>query len=581
MQTEKNSLNKWIVKSENRILGPYSFEQIEDLIRKKQISLIDEVRDSSTRWLYVRENPEFKGIVESIRKELDSKLESTKTFQSFSKTEDLAKTKTDVSAVFTEVKVDEVKDISVVKEIIQNQEQERKQFYQEEAKKRDKVKLYGLENDKIVKEKVKSSVGRFLLFVGITFLLVLGGIGGFYYYQKANQQKQEELWVQQIKKYKFLGLDQKAVEIFGKLPVELQKKTLPQVIELLPLLETNGSVRSTEIENLKNTEALSAEQKANLNLVQFWGAMQGQNYDSAQDFVVKANTLFPASNLVKENDAIVNFKKGRFQKALNIYKDLYKNESSGRYLFGMVLAVMGLPSSERSPHISEISQTIEKYTFVYYDYKKELLLAQLVFTTLEKNEALFQKTWKQFINTPCQLSLQFKKPLLLGPNFYLWKDLADYVNLLKPKLSAEDLVIFETHHLIEGGQISAASEYIAQNAAKIKDNFVKQQMNLLIFYFQSRVNDILALEKANQLDMQSELNNVILALSKLDNSPNADVSKQLQYFTANQMNFYKDWISLVQLMKQGPSDSLRTFTRGHFLTVNNFIPALEAKSLVE
>lgn len=581
MQSDKNSLSKWIVKSENKILGPYSFEQIEDLVRKKQISLIDEVRDSETRWLYVRENPEFKSIVDSIRKELDSKLESTKTFQSYSKSEEMSKTKTDVSAQFESEESSEIKEISVVKEILQNHQQDRKQLYQEEVAKRETVKLYGLASDVVVQEKVKSSGLRFLAYLGVFFAVVLASIGGSYYYQKASQQKQEELWVQQIKKYKFLGLDQKAVEVFSKLPIALQKKTLPQVIELLPLLETNGSIRSNEIENLKNTESLSAEQKANLNLVQFWSAMQAQNFDLAQEFVVKASTLFPSSKLVKENDAIVNFKKARFQKSLEMYTDLYKGESSGRYLFGMVLAAMGLPASERAKVSGEISQTIEKYTYVYYDYKKELLLAQMVFAKQDKNDSLFQKTWKQFINTPCQLSSLFKKPLLLGPSIYLWKDLSDYVNQLKPLLSAEDLVIFETHHLLESGQISAASEYVAQNAIKLKDNLIKQQLNLLVFHSQSRLSDVMALEKTNQLDMQSELNHVVLALNKLELSPAADISVHLQYFSANKMDFYRDWISLMQLIKQGSSETLRTFTRSHFLTVNNFIPALEAKSLVE
>lgn len=582
MQGEKTSLAKWIVKSENRILGPYSFEQIEDLVRKKQISLIDEVRDSATRWLYVRENPEFKSIVDSIRKELDSKMESTKTFQSFSKTEELAsKTKTDVSAQFESEEAKEIKDISVVREILQNHKEDRKQILQVERVKREKVKLYGLAEDVAVQKNVKSSGIRFLMYLGVFFILALFGAGGYIFYQKASQQKQEELWSHQIKKYKFLGLDQKAVEVFGKMPVPLQRKTLPQVIELLPLLETNGSIRSNEIENLKNTENLSSEQKANINLVQFWSAMQAQNYDLAQDYVVKAQTLFPASKLVKENDAIVNLKKARFQKSLEIYSDLYKGESSGRYLFGMVLAAMGLPANDRSKVLPELLTTIEKYTYVYYDYKKELLLAQMTFAKIEKNEILFQKTWKQFINTPCQLSNLFKKPLLLGPSIYQWKDLIEVVNQLRTQLNAEDAVIFETHQLIESGQVSAASEYIAQNAAKLKDNNIKQQLNLLIFHFQSRGSDIVALEKTNQLDLQSELNHVLLALNKLETNPNADISVHNQYFVSNKLDFYRDWITLVQLMKQSSTDALRTFTRNHFLTVNNFIPALEAKSIVE
>ena len=77
-QTDK----KWIVKSENRILGPYTFEQVENLIFKKQISLIDEIRDHQTRWLYIRENPEFKKVIDDVRAQIDAKSDATKTLQS-------------------------------------------------------------------------------------------------------------------------------------------------------------------------------------------------------------------------------------------------------------------------------------------------------------------------------------------------------------------------------------------------------------------------------------------------------------------------------------------------------------------
>ena len=72
---------KWMIKSENRILGPYSYDQIEDLLKKKQITLIDEVRDMDTRWMYVRESEALKAIVEEIREELANTDDHTKTYQ--------------------------------------------------------------------------------------------------------------------------------------------------------------------------------------------------------------------------------------------------------------------------------------------------------------------------------------------------------------------------------------------------------------------------------------------------------------------------------------------------------------------
>ena len=67
----QNSVDrKWVIKSDNKILGPYSFDQIEDLLKKKQISIIDEVRDMKSRWLYIRECTELQSIVEEIRLKL-------------------------------------------------------------------------------------------------------------------------------------------------------------------------------------------------------------------------------------------------------------------------------------------------------------------------------------------------------------------------------------------------------------------------------------------------------------------------------------------------------------------------------
>lgn len=624
MYTEKNSICKWLIKSENKILGPYSYEQIEDLVLKKQISLIDEVRDTEIRWLYVRENPEFKNVVETIRKELETKQESTKTIQTSSKTEEFAKTKTQVpisafeNHPFEDIETENEENSSTASEnssenfsfsqigsllsrpnVKESQSNENSKSSartevlsleknntphkdkEEINYKREKVKLYGLKQDKAVQKNLKSTTFKFLVTIGFINLFLIVSYFGFNYYQKYLQTKQEEVWTQQIKKYKFLGLDQKAIEIYNRLPSDTQTKLLPQVIELLPLLEQNGIIQSSEIEILKKNNNLNLEQKANIQLVQFWQAVQSQNYDLAQDMIVKASAILPSSHLIKENDALIQLKKSQFQKSFDLFSNLNTSESSGRYLLGQVISFLGMSESEQSKSINQLSEQIEKYTLVFFDYKKELLLAQLYFAKTLKNDSLYHSTWKQFINTPCQLSSFFRKPLLLAPNTYLWKDLDSYINLIKPNLNSEEQVIFETHHLLESAQINSASQYVNANSQKIKNNAIRQQLNMLIYHFQSRRSDVLALIKTKMLDEKSELNQIILALNKLESDSNSDISEHLQYFQENHILFYHDWLSLIQLVKKKNLEPIKNFTRNHFLTVNNFIPALEAKSLVE
>lgn len=119
MMMSNSNEKKWLVKSENKILGPYSFDQIQDLLLKKQISIIDEVRDTETRWLYLRENINFKSVIDDIRSQLDSKGESTKTFQSISGTkpsDEHTQTKSNVNA-FTDVSLT-TQEASVVRETV-------------------------------------------------------------------------------------------------------------------------------------------------------------------------------------------------------------------------------------------------------------------------------------------------------------------------------------------------------------------------------------------------------------------------------------------------------------------------------
>ena len=45
MTTTSSYEKKWLIKTDQKITGPFSYEQIEEQLRKKQISVIDEIRD--------------------------------------------------------------------------------------------------------------------------------------------------------------------------------------------------------------------------------------------------------------------------------------------------------------------------------------------------------------------------------------------------------------------------------------------------------------------------------------------------------------------------------------------------------
>ncbi len=572
---------KWLIKSENRILGPFHFEQIEELLKKRQISLIDEVRDMDTRWLYIRENINFKAIVEEFRKEIESKSESTKTYQTLAKTNtntasDASVNKTNAFIPqFTEV---ESVEISVLQnEVISNLSSEEI----ESTKIKEKAKIYGLPRDQFFQKKV-ASTGKRNFFIALAMMLALAaGAGTFVWYQKRAIRLQEEDWMAQIKKYQFLGFHQKAVTLFSKLPERNQKKVLPQVLPLFPILESEHLAQLKDIEFIQDSSDLSIEQKTNIQLIYFLTAMQNQNYTAASDAVVKARSLQPASELVIENSAILDLKKGNFQASFDSFQVLFNNDKNGRYLMGSLQAFAGLSQNSKEQYQPNLINQIEKYTSTYYDYKKELLLGQMALARLTKNEILFKVSWNQFLNTPVQLSNLFRKPILVYGSTYRWKELEEYKITVRGALTPEEITLFEIHNYLEDGQVSAANQYADNNLAKVKDRAVRQQMILLILNSQARRNEIIALEKTNQLDMRNELNHIVLALNKIELEPTANISENLDFLKEHQLVFCSNWISLMQIMKARQTERIRPFLREHMVTVSQFLPVIEARSMIE
>ncbi len=58
----------WLVKSSGRILGPFPIERIAELLRTREISLLDEVAQPLKRWLTIQYHDNFTEIVDSLRK---------------------------------------------------------------------------------------------------------------------------------------------------------------------------------------------------------------------------------------------------------------------------------------------------------------------------------------------------------------------------------------------------------------------------------------------------------------------------------------------------------------------------------
>src|SRR5688500_7410564 len=62
----------WLVKASSKILGPFSFEEVHQLLKSQAISFSDEVRRTDQRWMQIIEHKDFIAIVESLKFEHDA-----------------------------------------------------------------------------------------------------------------------------------------------------------------------------------------------------------------------------------------------------------------------------------------------------------------------------------------------------------------------------------------------------------------------------------------------------------------------------------------------------------------------------
>lgn len=85
----------WLVKSSGRILGPYPSAKIADLIRSREISVLDEISPPNRRWQTIQYHEQFREVVDSMRKA--SLSERTEANWTPSNTTGITQTLTDLS----------------------------------------------------------------------------------------------------------------------------------------------------------------------------------------------------------------------------------------------------------------------------------------------------------------------------------------------------------------------------------------------------------------------------------------------------------------------------------------------------
>ena len=573
---------KWMIKSENKVLGPYSYDQIEDLLKKKQVSLIDEVRDMNTRWMYIREAEALKAIVDEIREELAKTDDHTKTYQTRT-TQGLTKTGTitqELQVETTNHTMPSFTDVSV-----SDAEYTEEPTPAPAAKPapaplaKAKTTQYVSSADPIVNEKLRERSKLTLMILISVLLAVIVIFGGSQFFQNKEKKKQEQQSIASIRKYSLYGLESKVVEIFGNMSPELQRQILPEIIPMIPKLDSVGYINGAQtINNLKSNPGVSDQRKALLDIVQFIQSLQDQDLKKARESLIRAKDLDPSSELIKENDAILSYYEGRFNEAARTFSELFQASKKGRWLFGWVISELAKPSAN-SEIESLLNHEITLYTDTHIDFKKELLLANMLLDKRVAREERFNNDYKSFTAMPINFRQRFQIPLSVFSGIYSMFSLRPVFEKLKPFLNATPKMIIETHMKLELGEISAAQTLFSSYNSLIEDPAERANLRLQLDFALKDYSSVIAQEKTLDISKLNTAGHYVLFMAKQRSKDNATsliddgITKHLNYLRTEK-NVLGLWAQLTQI--QEPAKRV-SFVQANSGAGEDFIPFLEVK----
>lgn len=535
--------NKWLIKSDNRILGPYTGEQVEELVLKKQISLIDEVRDMATRWSYLRELNDFKHLVDIIRNEQDRKSELTKTIQtgtSQTNNDTVSHQTTTKSIHGQELDFSEVSLSESNTEANSNQAEPSEPISPQKTNKTAKPAV----DIKVLKPvKAKKSLWKRTLLVVVGFgVIVAGGFATIKFQQQKAKANADSQVLSQLRRNSYLGQHAKVVELFKKVEFSFWPKALLEVIPSWSQLNNAKVISYDEIFKLvESAEAITNEKKSWIELVKFNINFSESNFEEANKNIIKSLDYMPTSELAQENNAILTYTEGQYSESVRLFKELYDRHLKGRFLVGYVLSYIKAKNSS----LEHLIMSIDSYNISHEDFKKELLMLKLYLLqkTNQTQAPVYQNTLTQFLKFPFQLAKLFRIEGLIYASFYNWNlfesNTQEVLNFNAGSPTEDELklnILIENDKLVEAGKLVSklkANQDIQTRWAYLTNNFgvLNKRENELTNSKQEQVSMAECLDLLRFRSGQSYSASAIIILNK--------ACPQIENV------FFKSWISIL------------------------------------
>lgn len=467
-------IKTWLVKSSTRILGPFTRDEVMTLLSRRQVTIIDEIRQPDGRWNYIRENHHFKEIVKGLRYEDDHSREDTMTSTATVGTVTFTKTESPVVPdEFTPTPVtpsksppdrsnSSLRDVTpkVVSDSVNSKNIP------------STIKTYGNVNDQRVQAKIQQQnvLLRTILFAIVFVVVVFAGYS-FFRKEKRFDMNYEQL-ISASLRYKEMGLYQKSLENYKK-AAALREPDLESQFQMIFLLinEDRQSLNGRRIiERSLFKEGRTRSEIIDGHLGMALSYMMEGDLRQAEDYIQKTLGFDANNEAAKINQAVILLKKGNYSQALNSFESLTKGDALGYplILLGKTISLIELsksgPNKERLvAGINEIKSYLGRSHFLY----KELSMLLIYLNHLNQDPAGELDAIMAFMDEPYYATKLYSKNLTLDWRNSDWDFLERYCSdLYNLNKGSGRMKAVRAMCLIESNRDMEASKFIDEAIAQ-------------------------------------------------------------------------------------------------------------------
>jgi len=590
IRPSKNQI-AWLVKSGDRVLGPYSGEAVEQLLLSREIVVIDEIKRSYGRWKYIRDEAFFAVVVEKLRVANQNKIEDTDFMGTSTST--LTMTLTEEMTQDLSQKTAELEN--------SNRENSRSSFIQdaEFADMSDvnsatedgtpAIKQFGLTANAQVQKNIKRSSSAIWVFALIFICMALTIAYRIHSKSLGPSQgpdfaKTFDLALQAYRQGSFAD----SLRYF-KEATQLKPNDPDVIINMAPLmLSIEGQkveVKRTlgEVLAITHSEDQIKQAQNILGLV----AIADEDYGEAGTLFTEALKIDPKYIPALFNLGVVDILRKDYASAEKEFsKVLVEDPRHAPAYFLLVKAKMLNETPAKKVEFKDEHELLSNFAAQFYDLRQEASLLDAILYSREDNKAQLQQQIHSALEADPFVSEEFIRDPLLSLNLLSWIYFTPYCEEMSKKLSkSAEMKVLNAICLVKTGRAQEASKLIEDGLAQSPYDSLLLSIKAYALLSSGRVEEAHATLELAQKSTPSVLSKILMGRICMKNKNDACIRENFESFKAVENSDLFPAIALVGLgeitVRAHDFVSAKAYRDQLKVNAQNYIPFLKLESEID